>query len=140
MAHYLIVTHRTAFAPELRTKVGELIAEDPTAEFGILVPATPGEGSTWEGEAVDSSRETAESLSGALEKELGANVTRIACGPEDPLQAIATQLQPNHSYDKLVICTLPLGASHWLRLDLVHNAQRKFGLPVIHVVGTVDSA
>ena len=137
MAHYLIVTHKTASAPELRVKVSELIAEDPSAEFGILVPATPGEGSTWEGEAIDSSREIAEKLAGTLETTLGAKVTRIATGPEDPLQAITTQLQPGHSYDTLLICTLPLGASQWLRFDLVTKAQRKYGLPVIHVVGTV---
>ena len=140
MARYLIVTHQTAFAPELRVKVGELIAQDPSAEFGILVPATPGEGSTWEGETTDPSRETAEALAESLEKELGANVTRIATGPEDPLQAITTQLQPDHSYETLLICTLPLGASQWLRVDLVNRAQRKFGLPVIHVVGTVGSS
>ncbi len=137
MAHYLIVTHKTAFAPELQVKVGELMAEDPSAEFGILVPATPGESYTWEGETVDSSRQTAETLAETLEKTLGANVTRIAVGSEDPMQAIAGQLPPGHSYDTLLICTLPLGASQWLRRDLVHNAQRKFGLPVIHIVGTV---
>ena len=139
MAHYLIVTHRTAFAPELRVKVGELIAADPAAEFGILVPGSPGENYTWEGETIDSSRQTAETLAENLEK-LGANVSRVAIGSDDPLQAIAAQLQPNHTYDTLVICTLPLGVSHWLRLDVVHNAQRKFGLPVIHVVGTVGSS
>jgi hypothetical protein len=37
MAQYLIVTHKTAFATELRDKVGELAAADPTAEFAILV-------------------------------------------------------------------------------------------------------
>src|SRR2546427_8372527 len=29
--------------------------------------------------------------------------------------------------------TLPPGISRWLKLDLVHRAGRKFGLPVIHV-------
>ena len=137
MAHYLIVTHKTAFAPEVRVKVGELVAEDSAAEFGILVPEAPGENYTWEGETVDSARQTAETLAETLEKTVGAQVGRIAVGVEDPLQAIANELELSHSYDTLVICTLPLGASHWLRLDLVHNAQRKFGLPVIHVVSTI---
>jgi hypothetical protein len=139
MAHYLIVTHKTAFAPEVRTKVAALIAEDPAAEFGILVPGTPAEDYTWEGETVDSARQTADALAASLESALGAKVSRVAVGAEDPMQAITNELQPNHSYDKLVICTLPLGASQWLRLDLVHNAQRKFGLPVIHIVGTVGA-
>jgi hypothetical protein len=37
-------------------------------------------------------------------------------------------------YDTLVICTLPPGISRWLKLDLVHRAERKFGPRVIHVV------
>jgi hypothetical protein len=135
MAQYLIVTHRTAFAPELRDKVRELIADDPAAEFGILVPEAPGENYTWEGETVNPAQETAEALAETLEHTLEASVCRIAVGVEDPLQAIAEELRGNRSYDALVISTLPLGASQWLRLDLVHHAARKFGLPVHHVIG-----
>ena len=136
MAQYLIVTHKTAFAPELRDKVRELIGNDANAVFAILVPEAPGEGYTWEGETVSPAHETAEALMESLESTVGAHVNRIAVGPEDPLQAIAAELRLNKGYDALVISTLPLGASHWLRLDLVHHAARKFGLPVHHVVGT----
>jgi hypothetical protein len=52
----------------------------------------------------------------------------------NPLQAIADELGKHPGYDTLVICTLPPGLSRWLRLDLVHQAKRKFGLPVVHVV------
>jgi hypothetical protein len=136
MAQYLIVTHKTAFAPELRTKVEELVAGDPVAEFAILVPGTPGENFTWEGETVDSAQQTAEALMTILEGTVGATISRIAVGVDDPLRAIADELRNNPTYDTLIICTLPLGVSHWLRLDLVHHAERKFGLPVIHIVGT----
>ena len=47
---------------------------------------------------------------------------------------IADELSAQPAYDTLVICTLPPGVSRWLRLDLVHQAERKFGLPIIHVV------
>ena len=137
MSQYLIVTHQTAFAPELRVKVGELMAADAAAEFTILVPGTPGQDYTWEGETVDAARQTAEALMKSLEQTLGANVRRIAVGVDDPMQAITNEL-PNHPYDTLVICTLPLGVSQWLRRDLVSAAARKSGLPVIHVVGTVN--
>jgi hypothetical protein len=136
MAQYLIVTHKTAFAPELRDKVRELIGGDADAEFGILVPETPGESYTWEGETMSPAQETAGALAEALESTLGASVSRIAVGVDDPLQAIADELRGNRTYDALVISTLPLGASQWLRRDLVHQAGRKFGLPVHHVVGT----
>jgi len=136
MAQYLIVTHKTAFAPELRDKVRELIGEDANAVFAILVPESPGENYTWEGETISPAQETAEALMESLETSVGARVNRIAVGPEDPLQAIAGELSLDKGYDALVISTLPLGVSHWLRMDLVHQAARKFGLPVHHVIGT----
>lgn len=136
MAQYLIVTHRTAFTSELRNKVGEIIGTDPAAEFAILVPEAPGETYTWEGETVAPALQTAEALMQMLETDLGANIIRVTAGDQDPLQAIANELRISHGYDTLVICTLPLGVSHWLRLDLVHHAARKFGLPVVHVIGT----
>lgn len=135
MAKYLIVTHRTAFAPEVRAKVSELVASDPAAEFVILVPEAPGENYTWEGETVSEAQQNGERLKRILENEVGATVDRTAVGSQDPFQAIDHELRTNPDYDTLVICTLPLGVSQWLRLDLVHHAERKFGLPVVHVVG-----
>jgi hypothetical protein len=137
MTQYLIVTHKTAFSPELRVKVGELAAADPAAEFAILVPEAPAQNYTWEGETVDVAQQNAEGLKRILETTVGVTVSRVAVGVQDPLQAIADELQGSRAYDALLICTLPLGVSHWLRLDLVHHAERKFGLPVIHVVGSV---
>lgn len=139
MAQYLIVTNKTAEAPEIRGKVGELAAADPEAEFAILVPADPSDNYTWEGETVDVARQNAEALRAGLEG-AGVKVGRIAVGVDDPIQAIADELRTHDAYSTLVICTLPLGVSRWLRLDLVHHAERRFGLPVIHIVGTTVSA
>lgn len=35
-------------------------------------------------------------------------------------------------YDEMIISTLPLGVSRWLKLDLISKA-RALGLPVTHV-------
>lgn len=140
MARYLIVTNKTALTTELHAKVGELAAADPEAEFAILVPEAPSENYTWEGETMSEARQNAEALRATLEGTVGAKVSRCAVGADDPLLAITNELRTNDSYDTLVICTLPLGASRWLRLDLVHQAARKFGLPVIHVVGATASS
>lgn len=126
MSRYLIVTHKTAFSAELRDKVGELVARDASAEFAILVP--------WDDESVDVAGWRAESAQLLLEETLNAKVVRISVGSSDPLRAIGDELSAHPAYDTLVICTLPPGASRWLRLDLVHQAERKFGLPIIHVV------
>jgi hypothetical protein len=126
VSRYLIVTHKTAFSAELRDKVGELVARDTSAEFGILVP--------WDDESVDVAGWRAESAQLLLEETLNAKVVSISVGSSDPLQAIGDELSAHLAYDTLVICTLPPGVSRWLRLDLVQQAERKFGLPIIHVV------
>lgn len=134
MSRYLIVTHQTALSPDLQRKVSELIAEDPAAEFAVLVPELPGSTFTWEGETVDVARQRAEAAKTLLEETARARVSRAAVGPPEPLQAINDELLAHPGYDTLVICTLPAGISRWLKLDLVHRAERKFGLRVIHVV------
>lgn len=134
MSRYLVVAHQTASSPELQRKVSALVAEDPAAEFAVLVPEEPGSTFTWEGETVDLVRHRAEAAKTLLEEKAGARVFRTAVGAPEPLQAITDELLTHPGYDTLVICTLPPGVSRWLKLDLVHRAERKFGLRVIHVV------
>jgi predicted RNase H-like HicB family nuclease len=134
MSKYLVVTHQTALSPDLQRKVSALVAQDPSAEFAVLVPQTPGAPSTWEGETIDVAKQRAEAAKSLLEENAHARVVHIAVGDEDPLQAITDELRAHPGYDTLVICTLPPGISRWLKLDLVHRAERKFHLPVIHVV------
>lgn len=140
MSRYLIITHKTAFSVELRQKVGELAAADASAEFAILVPEVHSLDYSWEGESVDVAGQRAESARMLLEETLNAKVVRTAVGSSDPLQAIGDELRAHPDYDRLVICTLPPGASRWLHLDLVHHAERKFHVPVIHVVAHSPTA
>jgi predicted RNase H-like HicB family nuclease len=134
MSRYLVVTHQTALSSELQRKVSALIAEDPAAEFAVLVPELPSLTFTWEGETVDVARHRAEAAKTLLEERTSARVFRTAVGASEPLQAITDELRAHPGYDTLVICTLPPGVSRWLKLDLMHRAERTFGLPVIHVV------
>ena len=134
MSRYLVVTHQTALSLALQRKVSALVAEDPAAEFAVLVPEAPGPPLTWEGETVDVATQRAETARTLLEEKAQARVVRTAVGAPEPLQAIADELRAQPGYDTLVICTLPPGVSRWLKLDLVHRAERKFGLRVIHVV------
>ena len=134
MSRYLVVTHQTAFSPDLQRKVRALIAEDPAAEFAVLVPEAPGPTVTWEGETIGEAKQCADAAQTLLEETVGARVLSAAAGAPEPLQAITDELRMHPGYDILVICTLPPGISRWLKLDLVHRAERKFGLRVIHVV------
>lgn len=134
MSRYLVVTHLTALSPELHREVAALMAADPAAEFVILVPEAHEDHHTWEGEEIDVAGRQAEMSAAQLTSAVGARVVRTATGVSDPLQAMADELAKNPDYSTLVICTLPLGVSRWLRRDIVHHAARKFGLPVVHVV------
>jgi hypothetical protein len=138
MSRYLVVTHQTALSPDLHRKVIAMVAEDPAAEFAVLVPEAPGVPITWEGETVDAAKHRAEAAKTLLEEIARARVFRTAVGAPEPMQAIADELLM-HPYDALIICTLPPGISRWLKLDLVHRAERKFGLRVIHVVAAAPA-
>ena len=52
-------------------------------------------------------------------------------GDAEPLMAIHDAINLG-TYDEIIISTLPLGMSRWLKLDLVSKA-RGLGLPVTHV-------
>ena len=53
-------------------------------------------------------------------------------GDPEPLMAIEDAVNLGN-YDEIIISTLPLGVSRWLKLDLVSKA-RGIGLPVTHVL------
>jgi hypothetical protein len=134
MAKYLVVTHQTALSPALQQTVRRLAAADAAAEFAVLVPEAPGGATTWEGETVDGAKQRAEAAKALFEETADARVFRTAVGVPDPMQAITEELLAQPGYETLVICTLPPGISRWLRMDLVHRVERKFGRRVIHVV------
>jgi hypothetical protein len=134
MAKYLVVTHQTALSPALLETVRRLAAADAAAEFAVLVPEAPVGATTWEGETVDGAKQRGETAKALFEEAAHARVFRTAVGPPDPMQAIADELLAQPDYETLVISTLPPGMSRWLRMDLVHRVERKFGGRVIHVV------
>src|SRR6266542_1971176 len=111
MARYLIVAYQTAGSPELAERVRSLVAEDPEAEFTLLVPATPPSHlHTWEeGEARQlAMRRGTEAAAG-----LSASGATIAA---------------------VVVSTFPPGLSRWLKGELPNQLRRRTRLPVHHVI------
>ncbi len=53
-------------------------------------------------------------------------------GDADPLAAVSDECN-SESYDELIVSTLPVHVSKWLKLDLPHKAGHATGLPVTHV-------
>lgn len=136
MPRYLLLANQTAASSELNRAVREILEKDPDTEFVLLVPATPVEDLLdWQdadGETV--ARRTAQAAKEQLEQ-AGAKVVRMDVGDASPVTAIENELQ-RHSekYDGIVICTLALQRSRWVALDQPRRIERRFQIPVTHVV------
>ena len=131
-AHVLVVAHQTAATPALLDAVRERAQRGP-AEFHLVVPRQPHgmhkvvdpAGRRRRRGAACARRRGAEALRGS-----GLEVSG-SLGDSEPLMAIHDAVNLGN-YDEIIISTLPLGVSRWLKLDLVSKA-RALGLPVTHV-------
>jgi hypothetical protein len=132
-AHVLVVAHQTAATQALLDAVHER-SELGAATFHLVVPrAAHGLHRILDPEDTDGS-EAESVLHQALPRlsaAAGSEVTGSIGDPE-PLSAIHDAINLG-SYDELIISTLPLGVSKWLKLDLVSKAGA-LGLPVTHVL------
>jgi hypothetical protein len=131
-AHVLVVAHQTAATPPLLDAVRERASRGP-ATFHLIVPRRA-HGLHKLADPEDTSEAEAQAVLGSalpkLSEVAGQEVTGTIGDPE-PLMAIQDAINLG-SYDEMIISTLPLGVSRWLKLDLVSKA-RGLGLPVTHV-------
>jgi hypothetical protein len=135
-AHVLVVAHQTAATPRLLDAVRERAARGP-ARFHLVVPRNP-HGLHKLLDPEDASYEDAQAvLDEALPKlsHAGGHDVSGSIGDPEPLMAIHDAVNLAGHYDEIIISTLPLGISRWLRLDLVSKT-RGLGLPVTHVEAT----
>jgi hypothetical protein len=79
---------------------------------------------------VDEAERVLEAALPKLSEAAGGEVTG-SVGDAEPLMAIQDAINLG-TYDEIIISTLPLGISRWLKLDLVSKA-RGLGLPVTHI-------
>jgi GABA permease len=138
MRHYLVVANQTLRHPELTEKIQACIAAGP-CDFYLLVPATRVHGPLqWTpADAVAVARRR---LQGAVQRfrALGAVVVGDV-GDPSPVVAIGELLR-RRSFDALILATLPVGPSQWLRHDVPARIQRLFNIPVDLVTPTLDLA
>jgi hypothetical protein len=135
-ARVLVVANRTAESPELLEALRSRAVHGP-CEFTLLVPSTP-HGIAWAANMQDAGNEEAEQHRAAFVEELrdeGLDVAAAKVGDPDPLAAICDECNFNQ-YDELIVSTLPLKISKWLRVDLPRKAEAATGLSVTHVVGS----
>jgi hypothetical protein len=129
MARILVVANKTAESPEL---LEALKSKGPEHQYVLVVPAS---GGVLEKAAdPDAAREhTQPHLDAALEKLRAEGLTvEGTIGDSDPVAAVQDAVN-FAEFDEIVISTLPLRASKWLKLDLPSKAQRASGLPVTHI-------
>jgi hypothetical protein len=134
-ARVLVVANRTAESPELLDALRTRTVQGP-CEFTLLVPATP-HGIAWAAD-MHAGGDEAEVHREAFVEELrqeGLDVADARVGDPDPLAAIQDECNFNN-YDELIVSTLPLHISKWLKVDLPSKARAATGLPVTHVVGS----
>ena len=134
-AKVLVVANRTAESPELLEALRSRTVRGP-CEFTLLVPSTP-HGLAWAADMHAGGEEAEEHRKGFVEelRREGLNVTAAKVGDGDALAAIQDECNFN-TYDELIVSTLPLHLSKWLRVDLPRKAEAATGLPVLHVVGS----
>jgi hypothetical protein len=131
-ANVLVVAHQTAATPGLLEAVRERAERGP-ATFHLVVPqqahgmhkvVDPQDA------GADEAQRVLEAALPKLSEAAGHDVTG-SVGDAEPLMAIQDAVNLGH-YDEIIISTLPLGISRWVKLDLVSKA-RGLGLPVTHV-------
>ena len=131
-AHVLVVAHQTAATEKLALAVAERAQRGP-ATFHLVVPRQP-HGIHKVVDPQDAGDEDAQRvLDEALPRLSEAAGTAVtgSIGDPEPLMAIEDAVNLGH-YDEIIVSTLPLRISRWLKLDLVSKT-KALGLPVTHV-------
>ena len=138
-ASVLVVANRTAESPELLDGLRARAVQGP-CEFTLLVPSTP-HGLAWAAD-MHAGSEDAEEHRQAFVDELraeGLDIGEAKVGDPDPLAAVSDECN-FHEYDEIIVSTLPLKISKWLRVDLPRKVKAATGLPVTHVIGSEEKA
>jgi GABA permease len=136
MSRVLVVANETVGAEELLAEIRR-IEDRRTSTFHVLAPAVADEHGlgVWNQEgAIQHARERLDKMLGVLRSE-GLTADGHV-GDMVPLAAIEDALV-QFPADMIVISTHPVARSHWLKRDLVEQARKKFGRPVVHVVSHV---
>jgi hypothetical protein len=133
-ARVLVVANQTAESEELLAAL-QARADQGAVEFTVLIPATP-HGVAWAANMhADTGQAEAELHKDAMLERMratGIDVKEAKVGDADALAAICDEVNFNQ-YDELIVSTLPLKISKWLRVDLPRKAQAATGLPVLHI-------
>lgn len=139
----LVIANQTAVGTHVTSKLAELRGDGPPLSVHVVVPATPrrtggqrpfdDEGRPiYDADGVQRATRQLNQAVSLIEK-TGSQVTG-GIGPADPMAAAEAALD-GRPVDRIVVSTLPSGTSRWIAMDLPHRLQRRFKVPVDHIVG-----
>ena len=142
MDHVLVVANQTVSSDELVAAVLVRNARGP-CHFTVVVPATPLSNqelalrhSEHPGAVAYESGPVAIArmrLAKAMDRLAEASISCSGdIGDPDPFKAVEIALH-SHSFDDVIVSTLPRRVSRWLAQDLPHRIARHFDVPVTHV-------
>jgi hypothetical protein len=117
----LVVARQTLASEPLLEALCTCAGRGPT-EFTLLVPGGRSEGAGGLHDAM------------LTMQDRGLNV-KVLLGERDPIAAVREACGPG-LYDEIIVSTLPLDSSRWLRIDLPSRIQRLTGAMVTHVAET----
>jgi hypothetical protein len=132
MACRVIVVPTAVIADELlQTVVWAHAGMD--AEIHVIAPASNISRLDWLTNAEDDAREDAQALADGTADTVPTENVEAMVGDSDPLQAIEDALR-TFPADEVIIITLPDESGSWLESGFGEEAQRRFALPVTHLI------
>lgn len=153
MLTVLMVANKTIEADEVSEFVKSRMMADEATKITLLVPATaladPEESARLTGTIAGVRTHATHRADANLNYEharhrleLGLNTLRLLgatadglVGHPNPIKAISEVLE-RRQFDEVAVFTLPKGISRWLHLDLPHQIERKFRVPVTVITTT----
>ena len=132
MARRVIVVPTASIPDELLQSVVWAHA-GTDAEIHVVAPASNVSRLDWLTNAEDDAREDAQALANETAATVPTENVEALVGDSDPLQAIEDALR-TFPADEVIIITLPDESGSWLESGAGEEAQRRFALPITHLV------
>ena len=133
MPTVLVVANETIGGAKLLEAVRERAHADPSTRFRLVVPRTrPRSGLVIYDEAVRDAAQVRVDLARSFMAREGLQVEGEV-GDPDPYTAVMDAIGDG-GIDEIIISTLPVTTSGWLKRDLVERVRDATGLPVTHIV------
>ena len=136
MGTYLVIANQTALSTELQDGLSTLKERDPEAQFVFLIPATPLPGVPGpQTNLVKHARQTITKVKRAWKKQ-NLPLLDAVVGSELPFKAIDDMMNSGRIFNGIIVSTLPANVSNWMGQDLPRTVERKWGLPVRHIIAS----